>query len=504
MTDVLVVGGTAAGVCAAVAAAREGAAVTLLAEGDHLGGMTSGGLGYTDVGDVRALGGLAARFRAEIAEHYGVPVGRYAGPEPHVAEQIFARWLEEAQVDVRLRSHVSQVRTADAVVTDVVLDDGALVGGAVVIDATYEGDVLAAAGATTRVGREPRSLHGERFAGRQEIRPGRHAMPWGVSPFDGEGSPIPQLSPRAMVEVGEGDGEVMSYGYRLCLTTAADRVEITEPSGYDPAYWEVARRAMARLGDRPAGWFLGLEQNLPGDKCDANSLGPVSLSVLDGSARDWAEGDAATRERIRAHHELHARSFLWFLRSDPDVPAAVRREMQRWGYAADEFTDTGHVPHQLYVREARRLVGESVLTEHDLRAGATPSDTIALGSYHLDIREVQRTWVTAWEHPDPEHHVVNEGYLSVAVPIYGIGYRSLLPRRDEVRNVLAAVCVSASHVAFSSIRMEPQLQMLGEAAGTAAALATRRDIELHDLDPTLLQTTLTTRGATLTAVTKET
>lgn len=497
MTDVLVVGGTAAGVCAAVAAAREGAAVTLLAEGDHLGGMTSGGLGYTDVGDVRALGGLAARFRAEVAEHYGVPVGRYAGPEPHVAEQILVRWLERAGVDVRLRSPLRRVHTTDARVTGIELDDGTLTSGAVVVDATYEGDVLAAAGATTRVGREPRSLHGERFAGRQEIRPGRHAMPWGVSPFDDGGAPIAQLSPRPLAEVGDGDGEVMAYGYRLCLTTAPDRVEITEPEGYDPAYWEVGRRAMARLGERPAGWFLGLEQNLPGGKCDANSLGPASLSVLDGSARDWAEGDPATRERIRAHHERHARSFLWFLRSDPAVPRAVREEMARWGYAADEFADTGHIPHQLYVREARRLVGETVLTEHDLRAGATPSDTIALGSYHLDIREVQRTWVTAWEHPDPEHHVVNEGYLSVRVPIYGIGYGSLLPRREEVANVLAAVCVSASHVAFSSIRMEPQFQMLGEAAGTAAALATRRGVGVHDLDVTLLQDHLRSRGATL-------
>lgn len=497
MNEVLVVGGTAAGVCAAMAATHGGAAVTLVADGRHLGGMMSGGLGYTDIGDIRALGGLAARFRQAIAEHYRVPVGRYAGPEPHVAEAIFVSWLEQAGVEVVLDASVAQVRREGTWVTELVLSDGTVASPAVVIDATYEGDVLALAGATTRIGRESRSSHGEQLAGRREIRPGRHSMPWGVDPFDDGGAPIAQLSPRPIVEVGEGDGEVMSYGYRLCLTRAADRVEITEPEGYDPAYWEVARRAIARLGERPAGWFLGLEENLPGGKCDANSLGPTSLSVLDGTARAWAEATPLEREHIRAHHERHARSFLWFLRHDPTVPRSVRQEIARWGYAADEFADTAHLPHQLYVREARRLVGETVLTEHDLRAGAVPADTVALGSYHLDIREVQRSWVTAWEHPDPEHHVVNEGYLSVAVPIYGIGYSSLLPRREELSNVLAAVCVSASHVAFSSIRMEPQYQMLGEAAGTAAALALRTDRRLHDLDVTALQEHLRSHGAVL-------
>lgn len=497
MTDVVVVGGTAAGVCAAVSAAREGAAVRLLVEGRHVGGMVSGGLGYTDVGDVRALGGLASRFRQDVADHYRVPVGRYAGPEPHVAEQIFLRWLERSGVEVVLDAGVRAVTIHDGCVDTVETADGAAVRGAVVVDATYEGDVLAMAGARTRVGREARSLHGERFAGRQEIRPGRHAMPWGVSPFDGDGSPIAQLSPRELVDVGEGDGEVMSYGYRLCLTTSADRVPITEPPGYDPGYWEIARRVISLHGEDRAGRYLGLEQNLPNGKCDANSLGPVSLSVLDGSARDWATAQPGTRERIRRHHEHHARSFLWFLRSDPQVPRAVRDEMSRWGLAADEFVDTLHVPHQLYVREARRLVGERLLTEHDLRAGTVPRDTIALGSYHLDVREVQRSWVWAWEHPDPHAHVVNEGYLSVAVPIYGIGYASLLPARREVQNVLAAICVSASHVAFSSIRMEPQLQMLGEAAGAAAALAARRGVAVHDVDVPALQERLVDHGARL-------
>jgi hypothetical protein len=512
-TEVLVVGGTAAGVCAAVAAARRGAQVALVTDGQHLGGMTSGGLGYTDVGDVRVLGGTAAEFRRAIAEHYGVPVGHYAGPEPHVAETILRSWLERAGVDVRLDETVTGVLRSGVDVTGIRLAGGATIGAGVVIDATYEGDVLAHAGVTTRVGREDRTLHGERFAGRREIVPGRHSMPWGVSPFrEGAGrfrddpggwhpdALIAQLNPEPMVEVGRGDGNVMSYGYRLCLTSSADRIPFEQPADYDPAYWEIARRYLAVGGaDEPAGRWLGLEPNLPGGKCDANSLGPVSLSVLDGSARGWAEGDAATRARIAAAHEAHARSFLWFLSSDPDVPQGIRSELGRWGFAPDEFADTGHVPHQLYVREARRMVGEAHLTEHDLLAGAVPDDSIALGSYHLDIREVQRSWVTAWEHPDPQSHVVTEGYLSVAVPPYGIPYRSLLPRREEAGGLIAAVCVSASHVAFSSVRMEPQYQMLGQAAGTAAALAVRAGLTVHDLDARELRDALAADGAVLAA-----
>src|SRR5690606_36003863 len=351
--EVVVVGATAAGVAAAVAAAEHGAQVMLLEAGRHLGGMVSGGLGYTDVGDVRVLGGLAARFRRDVAEHYGVPVGHYAGPEPRVAEGILRRWLEQAGVEVVLDAGVASVEKSGTRVTELRLASGGLVGAGVVVDATYEGDVLALAGVATRVGREDRTLFGERFAGRREIAPGRHSMPWGVSPFRDdpiggrEGPLIAQLAPAPMAGVGAADGNVMSYGYRLCITSASDRIPFTEPSDYDPEYWELGRRYLAVGGaDEFAGRWLGLEPNLPGDKCDANSLGPVSLSVLDGTARGWAEGSAEQRAAIAAHHARHALSFLWFLSSDPAVPRGIRDELGRWGFAPDEFADTGHLPHQ--------------------------------------------------------------------------------------------------------------------------------------------------------------
>lgn len=505
--DVAVYAATSAGVCAAVSAARRGARTVLVEPGRHVGGMTSGGLGYTDVGDLRALGGMATEFRAAVAEHYGVAIGRYAGPEPRAAEEIFLRWLDDAGVTVLTDAAFSTVRVRDGGIAAVILRDGSTVTADVWVDASYEGDLLAAAGVSYAIGRESRDLHDELFAGRQEIAPGRHATPPWISPFRddpaglAEGPLLPQIKSEPLAEVGAGDGGVMSFGYRVCLSRADDRIPFRRRDGFDDAHWELGRRIFADAERRgqvhPAGRYIGLEPNLPGGKADGNSLGPFSLSVLDGSAWEYPDADAARRERIRLHHLHHAEDLLWFLSNDPGVPASVRQGMQEWGLPADEFVDTGHLPHQLYVREARRMQAERVLTEHDLRAGRVPADVIALGSYHLDIREVQRAWRWVHEHPRPIAMVVTEGYLSVPVPVYGIGYSALVPRREECVNLLAAVCVSASHVAFSSIRMEPQYQMLGHAAGAAAAIAARRGAAVQDVDVTALQGLLRDDGAVL-------
>ncbi|WP_026373676.1 FAD-dependent oxidoreductase [Agrococcus lahaulensis] len=502
--DVLVYGGTAAGVCAAVAAAAHGAAVLLVEPGGHLGGMTSGGLSYTDIGDLRAIAGAAQRLRTAVAEHYGVAPGRFAGPEPHVAEAILVRWLEEAGVEVQLHARVvaadlelGRIRAASFGPGSAPSVPSLEAQAAVFIDASYEGDLLAAVGVPAAVGREDRALHGERFAGRQELVPGRHVMPPWISPFaddpDGfiEGPLLPQIRPQPLAPVGAGDGGVMSYGYRVCLTTATDRIPLSRPDDYDEAHWELGRRLFARWRrdrvDVTAERLLGLEPNLPGGKCDANSLGPFSLSVLDGSAWEYPLASPERREQLRLHHERHARGFLHFLSSDPAVPRHVRDELTRWGLPADEFADTAHFPHQLYVREARRMIGAHVLTEHDVLDARPHDDAVALGSYHLDIREVQRGWRWVYEHPRPVAMVVTEGYLSVPAPRYPIPYRSLTPRREDCENLLVPVCLSASHVAFSSVRMEPQYQMLGEAAGIAAAAAARAGIAVQDVDVRALE-----------------
>ncbi|BDI21726.1 FAD-dependent oxidoreductase [Herbiconiux sp. L3-i23] len=507
--DVLVYAATSAGVCAAVAAAETGASVRLLEPGSHVGGMTSGGLGYTDVGDVRVLGGFATRFRDAVARHYGVAAGLYAGPEPHVAERIFLEWLERAGVDVVFGAELAAVEVHDGRIASLETVAGEQHVARTFVDASYEGDLLAGAGVPSAVGREDRTLHGESFAGRREIVPGMHVFPDWISPFAGdpdgrrEGPLLAQIKPDPMAEVGAGDGGVMSFGYRMCLTTAKDRIPFFRPDGYDEEYWELGRRLFAhweRTGTTPpAGRLVGLEENLPGGKADGNSLGPFSLSVLDGSAWEYPLASRERRAELVRHHRDHAAGFLWFLASDDAVPESVRSEISRWGLPADEFADTGHLPHQLYVREARRMQSDTVLTEHDLRDGRIPDDTVALGSYHLDIREVQRTWRWVHEHPAPVAMVATEGYLSVPVPRYGIPYRALTPPRDACSNLLVAVCVSASHVAFSSIRMEVQFQMLGHAAGAAAAMAAAGDADVQSIDVAALRSRLAEDGQVLSA-----
>jgi hypothetical protein len=505
--EVVVYGATSAGVCAAVAAAEAGAQTLLIEPGWHVGGMTSGGLGYTDVGDLRVLGGMATRLRNDIAAHYGVAPGHFAGPEPHVAESIYRRWLEEAGVEVIFGERVVSAELSGTGIRSITLASGAAFAAGAFVDASYEGDLLALAGVPFAVGREDRSLYGEQFAGRQELVPGRHTMPPWISPFasdptgQAEGPLLPQVKPEAMVEVGAGDGGVMSYGYRMCLTRAADRIPFERPDDYDEGYWELGRRLFGewrRSGVvASAGRMLGLEQNLPGGKCDGNSLGPFSLSVLDGSAWEYPTALPERREAIRAHHESHARGFLYFLATDPAVPADIRAELQRWGLPHDEFSDTGHVPHQLYVREARRMRGSYILTEQDLLGAHPQPDVVTLGSYHLDIREVQRAWRWVYEHPRPVGMVFTEGYLSVPVPIYPIPYRALVPREEDCANLLVPVCISASHVAFSSVRMEVQYQMLGHAAGVAAALAVAAGIPVQRVDVALLQERLAAAGQVL-------
>jgi hypothetical protein len=479
VTDVLVYGATGAGVAAAVAAAEAGAAVRLVAPETHVGGMVSGGLSWTDVGDTRVLGGFARRFYGAVAEHYGVPLWGVKGPEPHVAERILERFLDEAGVEVEL-DHGIRADAGEA---------------AVYVDASYEGDLMARSGAHFAIGRESRGLYGERWAGRQPAyRPGKHNFPVRLSPFADDGSLLPHIREPALDErgwlterLGEGDGGLQAYQFRLCLTDRPDnRLPLDEPPGYDPAEFELLRRYLAAVAVE-AGDLLGLVPDLlPNGKCDVNSIGPFSLNVLDGSNRDYLAGDRAS---VCERHLRHAQGLLHWLATE--APPHVRREIRRWGPCADEFVDSGGWPRELYVRDARRLVGEYVLREQDLFAGGH-ADVVALGSYNIDIREVERTWRYLPEY-QAEPAVFNEGYLSVAVPPYPIPYRSLVPRREHAQNLLVPMCLSASHVAFGSVRMEPTAMLLGTAAGIAAAQAARRAVAVQDIDVAELQMAL--RGA---------
>jgi hypothetical protein len=487
VTDVVVVGATAAGVAAAVGAAEAGAATVLVADGPHVGGMVSGGLSWTDVGDPSVLGGFALRFYEAVAQHYDAPLWEVKGPEPHVAERLLLDELERAGVDVRLGEPAP--------------------AAAVTVDATYEGDVMAARGVPYAVGREPRELYGETWAGRQPAtRPGKHNFPVILSPFGDDGRELPFVKePECdgrgwpLDHLGEGDGGLQAYQFRVCLTDRPEnRLPFEAPDGYDARDFELLRRYIAAAGDRLAARdLLGLNRDLlPNGKCDVNSIGPFSLNLLDGSNRRYPDGDASVRADVRAHHLSYTQGLLWFLSSDDAVPARIREELAGWGLCADEFTDTGGWPHQLYVRDGRRMLGDYVLRESNLVDARPQADVVALGSYNIDIREVERTWRYLPEYRR-EAAVFNEGYLSVAVPPYPIPYRALTPRREDADDLLVPVCLSASHVAFGSVRMEPTLMLLGHAAGLAAALAARAGCAVQDVDVVELQRRLREAGQVL-------
>jgi hypothetical protein len=471
MPDVAVYGATAAGVTAAVAAREAGATVRLVGPDTHVGGMVSGGLSRTDVGDARTIRGLTLRFYESVAKHYAAPLWAVEGPEPHVAEQLLLEMLERAGVEVALGEDAGD--------------------SAVYVDASYEGDLLPRFGVPYAVGREPRELYGETWAGRQPAtRPGKHNFPVRISPFAEDGSLLPFIREPELDErgwpadrVGEGDGGLQAYQFRLCLTDRVDnRLPLTEPPDYDPSQFELLRRYLAAV-EVEARDLLGLVPDLlPNGKCDVNSIGPFSLNLLDGSNRGYPDGDEAARAEIRQRHLRYAQAFLFFLANDDSVPERIRDEVARWGPCADEFTDTDGWPHQLYVRDGRRMLGEYVLRESDLLDARAQDDAVALGSYNIDIREIERTWRYLPEY-ERETAVFNEGYLSVAVPPYPIPYRCLTPLREHATNLLVPVCLSASHVAFGSIRMEPTLMMLGEAAGKAAAKAARRGCAVQDVKP---------------------
>ncbi|HZR95240.1 MAG TPA: FAD-dependent oxidoreductase, partial [Gaiellaceae bacterium] len=331
----------------------------------------------------------------------------------------------------------------------------------------------------------------------------KHQFEVAVDPYrrpgDATSGLLPFVQDAPFGRAGDGDRSVQAYNLRLCFTrNPANRRALEPPPNYDPARYELLARyfeALVAAGKKPAlKNFLKIDLVTP-EKTDINNNGGFSTDFIGGSTR-WPEAGYAERERIYREHLDYVQGLLVFLATSPRVPENVRMEMQQWGPCRDEFTDHDGWPHQLYVREARRMQGAYVLTEHDLVEARAHDDVVALGSYNIDIREVERTWRYLPEFTRVPA-VFNEGYLSVAVPPYAIPYRALTPLRDEATDLLAAVCVSASHVAFSSLRMEPTYMLLGHAAGLASAQAARRGVAVQDVDVDELQRSLIDQGGVL-------
>ena len=522
----MVYGGNAAGVVAAVQAKRMGRSVVLLEPGGRLGGLTSGGLGNTDIGNKGAIGGLSRRFYERIAAHYARPaawvhetradyekrsaignqghgrpdpVAERTGVatmwvfEPALAEGILRAMAEEAGIVVRygekldLAGGVSKEGTA---IRTIRMESGRAYAGRIFVDATYEGDLMARAGVSYHVGREANAVYGETLNGVQTRNATSHQFKVRVDPHVVPGDPrsglLPGLHDGGPGEEGSGDLRVQAYNFRMTLTDApANRLPIPRPEGYDPRRYELLRRYVE------AGVFDALDLNspMPNRKTDVNNHGAFSSDHI-GANYDYPDADHAARERILRDHQAYVAGLWYFLQNDERLPAAVRETASRWGLCRDEFGDTGHWPHQLYVREARRMIGEVVMTEHHCRGAQRVEDAVGLAAYGMDSHNVQRYVV--------DGAARNEGDVQVGVPgPYPVSYRAIVPRRGEATNLLVPVALSASHIAYGSIRMEPVFMILAQSAATAASLALDGNGDVQDVPYPRLRERLLADGQVL-------
>jgi len=490
--DVVIYGGTSAAVTAAVQTAKMGKTVVVVSPDKHLGGLSSGGLGFTDTGNKAVIGGLSREFYHRVWKHYqrpeawrwqtresfgnkgqGTPAidGQWRTMwvfEPHVAEKVFDEWIAEYGIPVVRDAWLDRengVKKEGRRIVSISTIDGRVFRGRVFLDATYEGDLMAAAGVDYHVGREGRDVYGEQWAGVQTgVFHHAHYFKKPVDPYVVPGDPtsglLPRISPEPPGEKGQGDHRVQAYCFRMCLTKHPEnRVPFAKPEGYDPKQYELLLRVFA------TGWrelFVKYDP-IPNAKTDTNNHGPFSFDNI-GCNYDYPKASYERRREIIAEHEQYQKGLLYFMANDPRVPEDVRSAVGQWGLAKDEFLDNGHWPHQLYIREARRMIGRFVMTENELLKRRPTPESVGMGSYTIDSHNVQR-YVT------PEGTVQNEGDIGVALKPYAIAYGALTPKQEQCENLLVPVCASSSHVAYGSIRMEPVFMILGQSAATVAVMA---------------------------------
>ena len=497
--DLVVYGATASGVITAYAAAQQGLRVVLLEPTGHIGGMVTGGLSATDTAQFKVIGGYSREFYRRAAAHYGTTTLNKRPDwlsEPHVGEAVFQAMLKESNVDLHLHERLKEhggVQMKAGHLDAVTTDDGRRWAGKIFADCTYEGDLMAQAKVRYTFGRESSTQYGEDLAGVRAMTP-KHQFTWPVSGYDDAHKLLPEVQPGPLAAPGTGDKKVQSYNFRLILTNdPANRVAYPRPDGYDPAEFALLRRYLsqykAHAGHEPAFGDVVNPVCFANHKCDFNNNGPFSTDYIGHS---WTYPDASYTERARIWHDtLHyTQCFIYFLAHDPGVPAELQKEANEWGLSRDEFGDSDNWPNQLYIREARRMLGTYVMKQADLQTDRTKTDTIGMGSYNSDSHNIQRV-------TNADGSVTNEGDVQVPVQPYEIPYRIMLPLPDQAQNLLVPVCFSATHVAYSSVRMEPQYMILGQAAGTAASLAVRGKIPVQQVSVTDLQSALRSHGAYL-------
>ncbi len=507
--DVVIYGGTPGGIACAIAASREGRTVLLLETTKHVGGLTTGGLSHTDVGPrPEIIGGIAREFFTRADAHYADPARTASKSfwyhEPHVAEQTFTAMLREAKVDVVFSSRLQSVEKNGSRLTSLTTLDGARHEGRLFVDASYEGDLMARAGVSYTVGREGRDVHDEPLAG---FRPApfrfrdaaymadpksayTHGTPAKISAYGKDGRLLPGINGEKWPAPGTGDHRSQAYNFRVILTNnPANRVPFPKPKTYDPLKYEV----LGRIIDAFPGVrfeklvFLG---TLPNAKFDANASGLVQGTDHVGANADYPDAGHATRDRIWQDHVDYVQGLFWFLANDERVPATLRAQASEYGLAKDEFADNGHWPYALYVREARRMTGAYIMRQRDCQKEITKPDSIGMGAFILDSHAVQRL-------VDPDGNVIDEGNFDIPVRPYQIPYRSITPKREQCENLLVPVALSATHVTYGSIRMEPQFMILGHSTGIAASMALEKGVAVQDIDIAALRARLIAQGQVL-------
>ncbi len=519
--DLVVYGGTSAGVIAAVQAKKMGKSAIIVCPDKHLGGLSSGGLGFTDTGNKAAIGGLSREFYHRVWKIYqtedawawqkredygnkgqGTPAidGEQRTMwifEPHVAETVFEDFIREYNIPVHREEWLNRksgegVEQTGGRLKAIRMLSGKTYRGKMFIDATYEGDLMAQAGVKYHVGREANRVYQENWNGIQVgVLHHGHWFKKPVDPYVVPGDPqsglLARISGKPPGKKGESDDKIQAYCYRMCLTNHAEnRIPFPKPKDYDPKQYELLLRVF------DTGWRETFEKfdPIPNHKSDTNNHGPFSTDNI-GYNYDYPEGSYERRREILEEHTSYQQGLMYFIANDPRVPADVRTKMATWGLPKDEFKDNGHWPHQIYVREARRMIGEYVMTEHDCLDTRETPDSVGMGSYTMDSHNVQR-YVT------PEGRVQNEGDIGVPAPRpYEIAYGSLVPKKSECQNLLVPVCLSSSHIAFGSIRMEPVFMILGQSAATAAVLSLDAELSVQDLPYEKLQAQLQKDGQIL-------
>ena len=517
--DVVIYGGTSAAVMAAVQVANMGKKVVVVSPDKHLGGLSASGLGWTDTGDKSVIGGLARNFYHRLYQHYQKEESwqwqersEYGNKgqgnvaidgnnrtmwifEPHAAEMAFDQLIEENDIPLYREEWLDRdggVSMKGTSIKSIQTLSGKVFKGRVFIDATYEGDLMAEAGVSYHIGREGCDVYGEKWNGVQTgvLHHGHHFKK-DISPYIIPGDPgsgvLPRISTENPGEYCEGDSKIQAYCFRMCLTKVPEnRVEITRPQDYDSTQYEL----LVRIFD--AGWMelFNKFDPIPNHKTDVNNHGPFSSDNI-GMNYDYPEASYERRKEIIREHVSYQMGLLYFLVSDPRVPPELQEEMVQWGYAKDEFTDNGHWPHNIYVREARRMIGEFVMTENEVLGKQPVKKSIGMGSYTMDSHNIQR-------YIKPDGFVQNEGDIGVHPDEpYRIDMGAILPIREECTNLLVPVALSSSHIAFGSIRMEPVFMILGQSAATLATLAVAEGKGIHEITYEQLRTKLLEDGQVL-------